>query len=100
MKTKLSYKEPTEPKETKNSKKPQPRTIICCLLNFKDKQNILKNCRKLKGTNIFVNEDFSREKLEHRKDLWKEVKHLREGEDKIAYLNYRWIVVRRKNTES
>ena len=42
-------------KEPKN----QPRTIICRLLNFKDKENILKNCRKLKGTNIFVNDNFS-----------------------------------------
>ena len=87
-------------KKTKNSKKNQSRTMICCLLNFKDKENILKNCRKLKGTNIFVSEDFSQETLEHRRELWKEVKRLREEEDKIAYLNYRSIVVRSKNTES
>ena len=81
------------------AKKNQTRTIICRLLNFKDKVNILKNCRKLKGTNIFVHEDFSQETLEHRRELWKEVKRLREEEDKIAYLNYRSIVVRSKNTE-
>ena len=74
--------------------------MICCLRNFKDKENILKNCRKLKGTNIFVSEDFSQETLEHRRELWKEVKRLREEEDKIAYLNYRSIVVGSKNTES
>ena len=38
LKTKLSQKEPTEQTKTKNSKKDQPRTIICCLLNFKDKE--------------------------------------------------------------
>ena len=66
-------------------------TTICRLLNYKDKENILKNCRTLKGTNILVDEDFSQEK---------EVKRLREDEDKIAYLNYRSIVVRSSNIES
>ena len=66
-------------------------TTICRLLNYKDKENILKNCRTLKGTNISVDEDFSQEK---------EVKRLREDEDKITYLNYRSIVVRSSNTES
>ena len=37
-------------KNKKAAKKNQPRTIICHLLNIKE--NILKNCRKLKGTNI------------------------------------------------
>ena len=86
-------------KKAKNSKKNQPRTIICHLLNLKDKENILKNCIKVKGTNIFVNEDLSQEAFEHRRELWKEVKRLQEEEDKIAYLNYRSIVVRSKNTE-
>ena len=96
---KIIIKRAYRAKKTKNSKKDHPSTIICRLLNFKDKENILKNCRKLKGTNIFVNEDFSQETLEHRRELWKEVKRLREEEDKIAYLNYRSIVVRSKNTE-
>ena len=87
-------------KTTKNNKKNQPRTIMCRLLNFKGKENILKNCRKLKGPNIFVSEDFSQKTHEHRRELWKDVKRLCEEEDKIAYLNYRSIVVRSKNTES
>ena len=63
--------ESSQSKKTKNSKKNQSRTMICCLRNFKDKENILKNCRKLKGTNIFVSEDFSQETLEHRRELCK-----------------------------
>ena len=58
---------------------------------------MLKNCRKLKGTNIFVNEDFSQETLEHRRELWNEVKRLRDEEDNLSY---RSIVVKSKNTES
>ena len=58
-------------------KKKQPRTIICRLLNYRDK-------------------DFSQESLEHRRELWKQTKRLHEEEDKIAYLNYCSIVVRNK----
>ena len=66
LKTKLSQKEPTEQK-TKNKQKNQPKTIICRLLNFKGKENIIKICKKLKGTCIFVNEDFSQDTLEYKK---------------------------------
>ena len=36
----------------------KPRTIVCKLLRFKDKQNILRKAKLLKGTNIFINEDY------------------------------------------
>ena len=45
---------------------------------------------------IFINEDFCQATLDHRKELWKEVKRLWE-EGKIAYLQYRSIVVKRKD---
>ena len=38
-------------------------TIVAKLLNYKEKEYILKNTRHLKGTNIFVYEDFSRETI-------------------------------------
>ena len=73
------------------------RTIVCKLLNYKDKVKILRSCKKLKCTNIFINEDFCEATMQYRQDLWKEVKRLREEEDKIAYLQYRSIVVKDKN---
>ena len=62
------------------------------LANFKDK-NILKNVNKLKGSDVYTNENFSRERTKLRKKLWEEVKqqHL---EGKFAYLNYRSIIIR------
>ena len=33
-------------------------TIVCKLLRFKNKQNILRKAKLLKGTNIFINEDY------------------------------------------
>ena len=83
-------------KTDKSKKGNTPRTIVCRILNYKDKVKILRNAKKLKGKNIFINEDFCQATLDHRKELWKEVKRLRE-EGKIAYLQYRSIVVRRKD---
>ena len=69
--------------------------IVCKLLRFKDKQNILRKEKLLKGTNIFINEDYCEETVEYRKELWEEVKVLR-SQGKIAYLNYKSIVSRDK----
>ena len=72
-------------KTDKSKKGNTPRTIVCRILNYKDKVKILRNAKKLKGKNIFINEDFCQATLDHRKELWKEVKLLRE-EGKTAYL--------------
>ena len=72
------------------------RTIVVKLLRFKDKTKIFQNANKLKGQNIFINNDFSKATLELRKELMVEVKRLREL-SKIAYLNYTTIVSREKS---
>ena len=77
-------------KSNNNSEK--PRTIVCKLLNYKQKEEILRNTKKLKGSNIFINEDFCYETMQYRKKLWEEVKNLR-SQGKIAYLNYQLLVV-------
>ena len=82
-------------KKSKYGKKDQPWTIVCKLLSYKDKVKVLQNFKKLKGNHI--NEDFCQAMLQYRKELWKEVKRLREEEDKIAYLQYCSIVVKDKN---
>ena len=77
----------------KDKDKNRPRKIVLRLANFKDKNIILKNVNKLKGSDVYINEDFSRETTELRKKLWEEVKQLR-SEGKFAYLNYRSIITR------
>ena len=73
----------------------KPRTIVCKLLRFKDKQQILRKTELLKGTSIFINEDYCLDTVEYKKELWEEVKVL-QSHGKIAYLNYRSIVSRDK----
>ena len=82
--------------EKKNSKKLRSRTIVCKLLSFVDKARNLKNSHRLKGTTYYVNEDFSKEIRAYRKELWEKVKALRK-EGKVAYLNYKSIVVKERN---
>ena len=86
-----------ELKKSKYDNNDQPRTIVCKLLSYKDKFKVLQNCENLKGSHIYINEDFCQAMLQYRNELWKEVKRLHEKEDKIAYLQYRSIVVKDKN---
>ena len=43
-------------KSNNNSEK--PRAIVCKLLDYKQKEEILRNTKKLKRINIFINQDF------------------------------------------
>ena len=67
------------------------------LLGYKGKVKVPQNCKQLKGSGTYINEAFCQGTLQYRKELWKEVKRLHEEEDKIAYLQYRSIVVKDKN---
>ena len=66
------------------------------LLSLKDKVKVLENCQKLRGSHIYINEDFCQATLQYRKELWKEVERLREEEDQIVYLQYCSIVLKDK----
>ena len=49
------------------------RQIVVQFNSYKNKLDILRNCKKLKGTNFSVFEDFSKETASIRKEKWKEV---------------------------
>ena len=89
----------TPNKKKGNSHNPgKSRTIVCRFLNYNDWTNILKNAKKFKGKNIFINEDFFHKTMELRKELWEKVKKHR-NEGKIAYLHYRTVVVKRRDNQ-
>ena len=54
------------------------------MLLFKEKRLVMNNANRLKGANIFIDEDYSFETMEYRKKLWEEVKYLR-SQGHIAY---------------
>ena len=67
------------------------RAMVVQFLFYNDKVNILRNCKKLKGTKISIFEDFSQEAMHIRKEKWKEVLANRKG-GKILYLQYRSVI--------
>ncbi|XP_065645756.1 uncharacterized protein LOC136076210 [Hydra vulgaris] len=69
-----------------------PRTIIIKLLDYKDKVEIVKNSSKLKGENIYINEDFCFETNLIRKDLREKMK-IRRQLGKFAYISYEKLIV-------
>ena len=71
----------------------RPRTVVVKLLRFKDKEEILKRANKLKGTNLYINEDFSDKVRQKRKDLLPRMIEAR-NQGNYAYLRYDQLVVR------
>ena len=72
-----------------------PRVIVLQLLNYEDKETILKACNLLKGTQFYVSQDFCKNTVAIHKNLWKEVKDLRRlGQQ--AFLGYRKIEIKER----
>ncbi len=46
-------------------------------MNYRDKEEILRKARMLKGSNIYMSEDFSRKVREHRNELIKFMKDVK-----------------------
>ncbi|XP_035665329.1 uncharacterized protein LOC118408618 [Branchiostoma floridae] len=70
----------------------RPRAIVVKLLRFKDKETILQRARYLKGSHIFINEDFSEAVRQKREELIPEMKAARERGN-VAYLRYDRLIV-------
>ena len=58
-----------------NERNSRPCTIICRLLRFKDKQTIIQSSKKLKNTGIFIYENFCKDTMDLRKQLWEVLEH-------------------------
>ena len=72
-------------------KRGQERQIVVQFNSYKNKLDILRNCKKLKGTNFSIFEDFSKETASIRKEKWKEVlKNRKDG--KISYLQHKTVI--------
>ncbi len=53
------------------------KPIQVCLVNYRDKEELLRKARLLKGSNIYISEDFSRKVREHRNELIKFMKEVK-----------------------
>uniref|UniRef100_A0A147BGB8 Putative myosin light chain kinase n=1 Tax=Ixodes ricinus TaxID=34613 RepID=A0A147BGB8_IXORI len=59
------------------------RPVILTVADFKEKMAIMKNCVKLKGTKISINEDYSKRVVELRKNLWNSTAEERKNGAKV-----------------
>ena len=82
---------------TEKKNKDTSRTIVAKFSSYKTKETIIKNGRKLKDTGYYVNEDFSKETVEIRKENCKKVKELRKN-SKYAILVYDKVFRRKKRS--
>ena len=67
-----------------NASSTRPRTVICRLVSWKQKDPILKAARIVKPDGMFVNEDLAAETLQRRKDQLPRLKQAKQA-GKIAY---------------
>ncbi|XP_065683941.1 uncharacterized protein LOC136096517 [Hydra vulgaris] len=87
---------------TRKKEEIKSKTIIIKVLHCKDKVKVLQTANKLKGTGIYINEDFSNETREIRKGLLNEMKEHRKN-SKYSVIIYDKLIVkdfRKKRTSA
>lgn len=70
----------------------RPRPIVVKLLRYKDRTAILQRTKNLKGSKIYINEDFTDAVRRKRKELMPELRAARERGD-IAYLRQDKLII-------
>ena len=71
----------------------RPRAIVAKFLKFGDRDLVLRSAPKLKGSNIFVNEDLCEASLEKRKIQLPALQEARRN-GKIAYFRHTKLIVK------
>lgn len=72
----------------------RPRPIVVRFLRFKDRNAVLEKAKNLKGSNIYINEDYSDAVRLKRKELIPAMKEARKRGD-IAYLRFDKLITHR-----
>ncbi|KAJ8390585.1 hypothetical protein AAFF_G00101910 [Aldrovandia affinis] len=70
----------------------RPRPIVIKFLRYKDKMAVLSKAKDLKGTNIYVNDDYTEAVKQKRRELIPAMKAARERGD-IAYIRFDRLIV-------
>ena len=76
-----------------NASSTRPRTVICRLVSWKQKDPILKAARIVKPDGMFVNEDLAAETLQRRKDQLPKLKQAKQA-GKIAYFALDKLIIK------
>ena len=76
---------------------PGPRTIVCRLRNWKQKEEILRKARREKPDGLFISEDLSPETLTKRLPYVAALKEAKKA-GKVAYFVLDHLVIRDKSS--
>lgn len=71
----------------------KPRQIVAKFLNYKDREMAIQASKKLKGSGVYINEDFSSRVIKRRKDQQDKLVQARK-EGKIAYFNMDKLIIK------
>ena len=71
----------------------RPRLVVAKFLRFNDRENILRSSGKLKGTNIYINEDLCETSQAKRRSQLPQLKQAR-SQGKIAYFVHTRLVIK------
>lgn len=71
------------------------RPVVVKFASFKDREAVLQNGKKLKGSTIYVREDLSEMVLERRRSQMDQLKEAR-AHGKIAYFNFDRLVIKQR----
>ena len=82
-------------KDKKPDGTPKPRTIVCKLYDWKEREAILKAARRVKPHGIHIYEDLAEETMAKRRELLPKLKRAKE-EGKIAYFSYDKLVIKER----
>ncbi len=103
LKEKLQFQHKVEVERAHRVGKPRegdkPRPVVIKLLRYKDRDAILQRAKSLKGTRIFINEDYTDTVRRKRKELMPELRAARERGD-IAYLRNDKLIIHPRTSTS
>lgn len=63
------------------------RPVILHFCNFTEKQAVMLNAKKLKGTTVFIQNDYSQETLRKRRSLWQSAKSEKDKGKKVTLVH-------------
>lgn len=76
----------------------QPRTVVVRFERFGDREAVIRNARKLKGSGIYINEDLCPASLELKKSQIPLMKKARE-EGKIAFFKHTKLIIKERTAQ-
>ena len=97
---KLQLKKDMEMERAHRTGKPggdRPRPIVVRFLRYKDRSTILQHTKNLKGSKIYINEDYTDAVRRKRKELMPDLRAARERGD-IAYLRHDKLIIRPRSS--